>query len=378
VTCSILDSIPYNVFGRRLVNHAFQNRVPLGGSLELTFRCNLRCAHCYVAYGHSGLKGKQELARPEIDALFGQMADHGTLWLLLTGGDPLLRRDFPGVYADARRRGLLVTVFTNATLMTERIAAALAERPPYTVEVTLYGATQETYERVTGIPGSYARCMRGIEMLLRHNIPLKLKTMAISLNRHELGAMQALAARLGAPFRFDAMLIGGLGENPAPLALRLPPEEVARLESGDEQHLSGWRSERERVSGASLDWQSLYHCGAGLVSFHINPYGEMSMCLLARGPGYDLRAGDFHTGWTQALLEERRRQRAPHSAGECQECALQAVCGQCPGWSSLEHGEAGRRVDYLCRVTKARARRMDAPARDKAPEPLDSAAPGAG
>ncbi len=358
MTCTALELVPYSVFGKQLVTKAFKNRVPISGSIELNFRCNMRCAHCYVAYGHQGVPGKQELTRAEIDDLFAQVTDMGTLWMLLTGGEPLVRPDFTGIYADARQRGLLVTLFTNATLMTERIAGALCERPPYNVEVTLYGATQETYERVTGIPGSYARCMRGIEMLMKHKLPLSLKTIAFSLNRHELGQMQAFAESLGVHFRFDLMLLGGLGDNAAPFSMRNAPEEVARVEMADERHVTGWQAERERLAGAQIDYSRLYQCGAGLTSFHVNPYGELSMCIISRDPGYNLRQGSFKEGWEQALLAERRKTRVQENFAECQDCSLRALCGQCPGWSLLEHGEPDKRVDYLCQVTRARAKRL--------------------
>ena len=108
--------------------------------------------------------------------------DEGCRWLLLTGGEPFLRPDFLDIYTNANKKGLLLTLFTNGTLLTPRSADLLAERRPFAIEITLYGATQQTYERITGIPGSYARCRRGIDLLLERNLPLKLKTMVMTLN----------------------------------------------------------------------------------------------------------------------------------------------------------------------------------------------------
>ena len=101
--------------------------------------------------------------------------DEGCLWFLLTGGEPLVRRDFLEIYQYIKRKGLLATVFTNGTLLTPKIADVLAEWRPFAIEITLYGRTQETYERVTGIPGSHARCMRGIELIMERGLPLNLK-----------------------------------------------------------------------------------------------------------------------------------------------------------------------------------------------------------
>ena len=140
-----------------------------------------------------------------------EVTDAGCLWLLLTGGEPLLRRDFLDIYTYAKRKGLILTLFTNGTLITPRIADYLAEWRPFNIEITLYGATQETYERVTGIPGSYARCRRGIDLLLERKLPLNLKTMVMTLNHHELDQMKSLAASLGVQFRFDPIMQRSVG-----------------------------------------------------------------------------------------------------------------------------------------------------------------------
>ena len=134
------------------------------------------------------------------------MAEAGCLWLLYTGGETFLRPDFLDIYTYAKKKGFLITLFTNGTLITPEIADYLAEWRPFSIEVTIYGRTRETYERVTGVAGSYERCLRGIRLLAEQRLPLKLKTMAFSVNRHELDAMKQFAGALGAEFRFDAML----------------------------------------------------------------------------------------------------------------------------------------------------------------------------
>ena len=152
---------------KRLRNKIAGQRIPITGSLELTFRCNLRCQHCYVTHGHQGIPGQQELTTAEIKNILDQLVDEGCLWLLLTGGEPLMRRDFLEIYTYAKRKGLLVTSLHqrhHAHATYSLISWPNGVR--INIEITLYGRTQETYERVTGIPGSHARCIRGIELLL--------------------------------------------------------------------------------------------------------------------------------------------------------------------------------------------------------------------
>ena len=118
--------------------------------------------------------------------MIDEIAAAGCLWLLYTGGEVFLRPDFLDIYTRAKGQGLLITLFTNATLITPEIADVLAARPPFSIEVTVYGRSREVYERVTRVPGSYDRCLKGIERLRERGLPLKLKTMALTLNRHEL------------------------------------------------------------------------------------------------------------------------------------------------------------------------------------------------
>jgi radical SAM protein with 4Fe4S-binding SPASM domain len=306
-----------------------------------------------VAHGHEGIPGRKELTCGEICGILDQVVDEGCLWLLLTGGEPLLRRDFLDIYTYAKRKGLIVTLFTNGTLLTPRIADHLIEWRPFVVEITLYGRTQATYERVTGVAGSHARCMNGIDLLLERDVPLKLKTMLLTVNRHELGDMEAYAQSLEVGFRFDPIVNPGMDGSGAPTAYRLPPEQVVQFESADADRQARWPQYYEDLGRAKADSPFLYTCGAGRSSFHVDPYARLSLCLMAREPGYDLRRGSFRQGWREFLPQVRSQL---HSAGyECGKCELRLLCAQCPAWARLECGDLEERVAYLCRVAHLRA-----------------------
>jgi radical SAM protein with 4Fe4S-binding SPASM domain len=351
--CPHLPEIEYGDFRARLRQKLAGQRIPISGSMELTFRCNLRCQHCYVAHGHTGLPGKQELSLAEIERILDEMVAEGTLWLLMTGGEPLLRRDFLEIYNAAKNRGLLVSLFTNATMITNRIADHLAEYRPFNLEISQYGATQETYERVTGIPGSYARFRSGVDLLLERKIPIRLKTVVMTLNQHELRDMEAFANNLGVRFRYDAMINAGLNGSGSPTDLRISPEEVVELDLADEDRLAGWRSFAEQYQDVQPDNRYLYVCGAGLQSFHIDPYGQLSVCMMARRQQYDLRRGTFREGWNDFLAEVRYQ--PPRGAYGCNQCPLLPICGQCPGWGDMEHNDPQKPVEYLCQVAHLRA-----------------------
>jgi radical SAM protein with 4Fe4S-binding SPASM domain len=345
--------LSYAEFTERLWPRIAAERTPLDGSLELTFRCNLRCAHCYVNTRRGDRRARrQELTAAEIRRIAGEAADLGCLTLLLTGGEPLLRADLPDIYRHLKSQGFLVALFTNGTLVTERFADLLADRPPLVVEITLYGATAEVYERVTGVPGSHRRCLRGIELLLDRKVRVRLKTVPLTINVSEMDAMRALASAYGVAFHWDPLVNCRLDGSPEPTRLRLQPEQIVALERGEPKRIREYREHLVRAEGVTGGAER-FDCNAFRHSFHIDPSGRMMPCMLVRHPVYDVRAGSFREGWTEAFPVMRRQPRT--RANPCQGCRLTAVCGQCAGWAQLETGDPEDRVPFLCDLANARA-----------------------
>ena len=327
-------------------------RYPLGGTLELTERCNLRCVHCYINQPAGSPAARSlELATAEVKGILDQMADAGCLFLLLTGGEVLLRPDFEEIYRYARGRGMLVSLFTNATLLTPAIADLLAYSRPHSIEITLYGATQETYEAVTQIPGSYARCRRGIELLLERGLPLTLKSVLLTTNRHELAAMQALAGELDVKFRYDGTLWPRLDGGEQPYDYRLSLEEMLALDREDPDRWRQWEDTARSFSGQLVRAEYVYSCGAGINTFHIDSAGRMSICTMARRPSYDLQQVRFEDAW-DALGALRQQVRRLDTA--CRTCTAGGLCTQCPGWSQAVHGDDETPVEYVCELGRLR------------------------
>src|SRR5262245_6043100 len=169
-----------------------RKRIPIEGTIETTYRCNLNCVHCYVNQPAGSVEERErELSLDRLKQLVDEIVAEGTLFVLFTGGEVLVRPDFPELYLYARSKGLLVTIFTNGTMVTDRIADFFAEHPPDKIEISLYGMTPETYDRVTRVPGSFEKCLAGIRKLVDRKLPLTLKTMALAWNHHEIEAMEA-------------------------------------------------------------------------------------------------------------------------------------------------------------------------------------------
>jgi len=348
--CPHMPIIPYHKFSKRIHDKAASERIPLVGGIELTFRCNLKCAHCYVVYDPK----KKEMTYPEICHILDEIIDAGCLWLLITGGEPFIRDDFLDIYTYAKKKGLLITLFTNGTLITPQIADHLREWQPFSVEISLYGITKETYESITGVPGSFKRCIEGINLLLERKIPFKLKTLVTILNRHEMWEIKKYAKGLGTEFRFDPIINPRLDGSKKPCQFRLSPEEVIQIDLADEDRHKGWlRFFADRVM-VPIKSEYLHLCGAGSISFHLDPYGRLQLCILTRKPSYDIREGSFVEGWN-SFFPKLRAQRLKGFHKCRNNCELVSLCDQCPGWSQLEHGDNETPVEYLCRVAHLRA-----------------------
>lgn len=335
---------PYADWGNRIGAAAVARRIPLAGMFETTHRCNLSCVHCYVNLPANDRAARaREMTTAEVKRVLDEAEAAGTLFVCFTGGEPLLRPDWREIYLHAQRRGLLVILFTNGTLVTTAVADFLAAHAPYSVEITVYGATRATYERVTRVPGSYDRCLRGIHLLVERRVPVLLKGIALTISAHEILALRRLAASLGLKFKWDAELNPRIDGSPEPLRYRLDPEEILRLEEADGERRAKLTEvvPREAEITRRLDTGDLYTCGAGLNGYLVDPYGTLRMCTLSRRASFDLRRGRFLDGWNGPLRDERARRRsAPRAAcggpAAGSMVAVGVTCAACPGRAALE------------------------------------------
>ncbi len=351
----------YRDFSAELHHRMSASRVASNGTIEVTRRCPLECAHCYNNLPMGDMEARRgELTYQELCQVMDEMVEAGCLWLLFTGGEIFARKDFLQIYTYAKKKGFLVTLFTNGNLITPEIADYLVEWRPFAIEITLYGATEETYDRLTGIPGSYRRCLRGIDLLLERGLPLTLKTVALSINKHELGAMKRFAAERGLKLKFDSMMSPRIDCSQSPLAVRLKPWEIVKMDLEDPERVAAWKTFAERFGGpvqAPESSDEVYHCGGGVNGFAIDPAGKMSICVLSHQDTYDLRRGNFLEGWNGFLRDVRKKKVTRIT--KCTACEIKAMCGMCPANGELENGDAESPVDFLCHVAHLRAKAMD-------------------
>jgi len=354
--CPEIASLGYDAFGKELLAKAQKIRTPLSGTIELTARCNLKCAHCYINLPANDVNSEKELTTDEIKKILSEVSVEGCLWLLFTGGEPLLRKDFEEIYVYAKKRGFFVTVFTNATLIDEKIIEVFKEFPPFSIETTLYGITPETYEGVTGVKGSFKRFMNGVDLIIGNKLPLKIKSVIMSLNYKEIDEMKKWVESKGKKFRFDPVLNPRLDGKKGPEELRLLPEEVARLDFADPQRVAEWKKFSKDFIGAPVN-DNLFVCSAGRNSFYIDSFGYLNVCVLARFLDYSLRKGTFKEGYYKFFPEIINKKVEGRT--KCRECRFIALCGQCPGWSNLEFGNKEEPSEYLCKIANLRIKGLE-------------------
>jgi radical SAM protein with 4Fe4S-binding SPASM domain len=332
-------------FEKRLLAQAQAHHLPISGSFELTYRCNFECVHCY----EQDVREQRELSTERWCELVDQVADRGCLWLTLTGGEALLHPGFERIYERAIQRGLLVTVFSNGSLLTERIAQLFQRLPPRSVEVTLYGFSPETYARSTGRPRGFELAKAGIERMVRLGVKVQVKTMAFRETAADFAAIRAYSEGLGAGFRYDTVIHAALGGGKGPLAHRLSPEQSVALEATDAEALAQMRS--QHASAPRTD--QVYRCGAGRVAFTIAPDGALQLCTLVRSLRFDLSQVDFTEAWDALGREVQRRYSSRDR--RCSGCALRHMCGTCPGIGEVEGGDVEASIDHICETTHRRA-----------------------
>lgn len=304
-------------------------RRPEGATFELTYGCNLRCVHCFNPT-HRALP--RELGTSEVFRLLDQLAAFGVLTVTFTGGEPTLRTDIVEILRHSRRKGLLIRMLVNATRVTPTFASLLRETGTEQICVSIYGATEATYERMTAVSGSYAAFLRGLNMLAEADLPVIVRMPVTTLNHHEVSDCLRLAKHLGLPFQYCFDIIPMVTGIRAPLEYRLSPETKIAI---DKDMVSGWGSAPTQETCDPSD--RFIECACGHTRFAITPYGEMNLCTAFPIPRYDLRTGTVAEGWE--LIKRTVDEARPNNRYECATCEVRSYCRQGRNDAWLETGD---------------------------------------
>ncbi len=336
--------------------------------IELTERCNNNCIHCYINLPAGDLNARQrELSKEEIQEILREAASLGCLTVRFTGGEPLLREDFEDLYVFARKLGLRVALLTNATLITPTLADIFARIPLLqSIEVTLYGMKNGSYESVTRVSGSFEAAWQGIHLLLEKKVPFVVKGTLLPPNRGEMEEFEAWASTIpwmdtppSYTISLDLRARRDSGEkNILIKGLRPSPEEIVTLFAKRRENYL--REMREFCSKFTRSLgENIFSCGAGIRGGCVDAYGYFQPCMLLRHPDtvYDIKKGSLKDALTKFFPQIRQTgAENPDYLARCTRCFLKGLCEQCPARSWMEHGTLDTPVDYCCKIAHEQAR----------------------
>lgn len=335
--------------------------------LEITARCNNNCSHCYINLPEEDNEARdREISLPEIDKITNDAAKLGALFCLLTGGEPLLRKDFFDIYLNLKKKGFLISVFTNATLITKKHIEFFKKYPPRNFEVSVYGINKKTYERVTRTPGSFQAFLRGLKLLLLSGIKVRFKTMALRSNISEIKEIANFCRENTKDYyRFDPFLHlrydRDQKKNKEIISQRLSPQEIINLEQSDPERFQALEQNCHNLllpGNNNLTCQHLFLCGAGKSSCIVSYDGLFRLCYPLWHPDtiYDLRKGnlkDAFLNFVPKVLDIRSDQA--DYLEKCRDCPIVNLCMWCPAYAFLETGYLDKWVEYFCNVAHRRA-----------------------
>jgi len=325
---------PYDEFLTRID----AKNIPFNIVLELTYRCNLRCHHCYQSK-----RDGEELDTAFIMNILNQLADNGCLNLSFSGGEPLLRSDLYQIAAYARNLGFACTLMTNATMINSEIADKIRVLSFAEAFVSLYGANAETHDLITGVAGSHKRTVNGIRLLTERGIETNVQTVVMKENVHELSDIEKLVTDMGAKFAYDLSILPKINGDMSPLEHLIDDEDAKRL--------SGYVPTDKRDAYPTLSDDS-FVCAAGRTTCAITPEGDVLPCVALPLVAGNLKQRDFGEIWHSSPVFARLRKLTNADFAECINCSGRNECPHCLATSFLEGGDLVAPVRQVCRIWK--------------------------
>lgn len=341
-------------------------RIPVSGTFELTSRCNFRCKMCYIhTEAQERCYAERELTAQQWLDIGREAVDAGMIYLLLTGGEPLLRPDFLEIYTGLIQMGLRISINTNGSLITPRIVECFKKHPPERVNVSLYGMSEETYARLCGNAGGYEKALRGIRMLKEAGICVSLNTTFTRSNARDMEAITALAISEGIPIRTAAYVFPPVRGGEGLAEENLSPEEMGRLlarldmltldeaQMKKRKNAARYCATAEAPSEEQLKSKSA-SCMAGKGAFWISWEGMLYPCGMLTEKTVNVVQEGIAKAWKETVAFSQGL-RLPE---QCLECTLRQLCPVC----FAVHAAAGCGPEDvpedMCKRTKAYIRTL--------------------
>ncbi|MGN0313320.1 MAG: radical SAM/SPASM domain-containing protein [Fusicatenibacter sp.] len=348
-----------NTLEKYLIESAIKQNVPISGSLELLPLCNMNCDMCYVRLSRLEMEQQGRLRTPEEWIGIGrQMKKSGVLFLQLTGGEPLLYPGFQEVYLALKQMGMILTLNTNGTLLDEAWADFFAQHKPRRINITLYGASVETYQRLCHYGKGFEQTIRAIKLLKARNVDVKINGSLVKVNQGEIGKLLDIAYELDTPIHIDTYMYPATRERGKiyDLQSRLTPMEAAQARIKIQKYAHTETESRESVKHLLYKADhptpvtepiSQMKCLAGRSSFAINWQGKMQPCVMLTTPSVSVFDQSFAHAWRMVSDGVKNIRLSP----TCAKCSKRDVCQTCAACALYESGSFGGVPEYMCQYT---------------------------
>lgn len=354
---------------RYLHNRARVHGVPLSGNFELTPCCNLQCRMCYVRQDYAQVQAQGGLTNAQQWLEWGQQAaEKGMLFLLLTGGEPLTHPQFKEIYTGLKKMGLMISLNTNGTLIDDDMVEFFCADAPTRINITLYGSSWHTYEKLCGHGDAYEKAIRAIRTLSDRGINVKINFSATPSNADDMADVFQIADECGANVQAAPYMFPGIRRNRQfEEGDRFDPEQAGyaqmqcdRLRYTEMQFLHRVEEIESGKMMPDMTDECLdqpaerISCRAGRSSFWITWNGRMAPCGMMTRPQVDLRACGFEKAWQDIRMQAEQI----FLPAKCVQCSARAVCHVCPAAILAETGRFDKAPSYLCSMTDAYLRHL--------------------
>jgi len=310
--------------------------VPLSVQLDVTYRCNERCIHCYLDHHDHG-----EMTTAEIKDLLDQMADAGVFFLTLSGGEILMRRDFFEILEYARRLMFCVKLKTNGVLIRGKEAERIKALGVESIQISVYSHIPAVHDAITKLPGSLAQSIDAVRRLRACGMHVIMANVLMAHNANDYAGVRSLAAELDAQFVIDPTITPMMDGDRSILSLNVEEDKLRQV-FRDESLIGGSIEEFcAPPQGPAEDAMDMLPCSAGHTACYVSPYGDVYPCVQFPLPSGNVRRTKFVDIWRDSPQLNEVRSITLADLPSCSKCVHGGTCTRCPGLAFMEGNMRG-------------------------------------
>jgi AdoMet-dependent heme synthase len=314
---------------------ALKLNIPLSVQLDLTYRCNERCIHCYLDHDDHG-----EMNTAEIKGLLDQMADAGVFFLTISGGEIMMRKDFFEILEHAHARTFSIKLKTNGVLIRKKEAERIRALGVESVQISVYSHRAEVHDAITKMPGSFRQTIEAVRLLRTVGLHVTMANVLMVQNAQDYPGVRALANELGAQCTLDPTITPMMDGDRSILELNV--DKAALREVFRDGALVGNVEEfcapPQGVDENALD---MLPCSAGHTACYVSPYGDVYPCVQFPLPSGNVRSTKFVDIWRDSPQLKEVRSITLRDMPSCCQCTHGETCTRCPGLAYLEGNMRG-------------------------------------